>query len=373
MSLCCLDLSNNRMTLTRKLAASIAGLARLEELVVADNLIGPFGAIALVQEGIVSRLTALDLSGNKIGDAGADAISSAICRARVKAVNLARNGLRNPNSLRRLDVPTLPTLESLELHGNFFERSFENTSTYVCSSLRHLDVSGVNLGGYDFERLAAAIESGHATGLETLRLGNNGAGVRSVVLVAGAVLNSGKVPALRELDLSRNATSDDFEARATTKGLTMRLAGFFASPTAPPMTTVALEHSLIVDNVALAIIDAMLKNEKMSRTLTRVSLAGNCLSSAGLLSIANALAVFAVPGIRALDCLDMSRNPLWVRPHDLVFMDNALRILHKAGVSAILEHSDMLLASPRIDRVCLWRAVKHSIRRWSPRSHRMIA
>jgi uncharacterized protein (TIGR02996 family) len=178
------------------LAGAGPRVARLQQLVLADNRIGPPGAAALAQSPWLAPLRGLDLSSNPIGVRGAQAISASASLAKLAALDLFACALGAEGTAALVAGTKLVSLRSLRLAGNDLgdEGAAAISIWPRLAELVRLDLSANGIGDPGANALAA---SRFAARLEMLDLRGNvitGEG-------AGELARSPHFTALRQLGL----------------------------------------------------------------------------------------------------------------------------------------------------------------------------
>jgi uncharacterized protein (TIGR02996 family) len=101
----------------RRRVAACPDLARLRELDLSGNFLGPVGGQLLTSANL-ARLEVLDLDGNAMGGGGMRALTAAALPGSLVELDLSFNGLRNAGAVALAEGPSLERLRVLRLARN---------------------------------------------------------------------------------------------------------------------------------------------------------------------------------------------------------------------------------------------------------------
>ncbi|KAG2498821.1 hypothetical protein HYH03_003014 [Edaphochlamys debaryana] len=236
--------------------ASSANAARLEELRLEGNALGPQGGEALAALlQAATALRSLHLRGTELGDEGGEQLAAALA------------GARAPSG----------------------EDQAGPSGGGGGRSLTHLDLADCRLGSKTMAALCSALESG-AGSLQALVLAGNGAVGDADAAGLGAALAARQGPALQELDLSGTTVgSATLEALSSAPGL--RQLGLVGCPLGP---------------AGAAALASSLRSEGRWADLEGLSVSGTGLGMAEAGALLAALQEGSAP---RLTSLEMGANP----------------------------------------------------------------
>ncbi|BBN01155.1 hypothetical protein MPTK1_2g05150 [Marchantia polymorpha subsp. ruderalis] len=179
-----LRIGNGRMAVLGR-ALQEAPFPNLKELHFSGNAMAVESLASLagaLEMGHLSGLKLLDLSNNKIGDEGCKMLCKHLPLNSVQTLLLSDSGIGS---------------SGIEALGEALGKC------EVSSGLRSLDLSYNHMDLEGAEVIARCLESGHLATLEILNLSNTALGDGGIKAI-GSGFAGGKVPALRELNMSSN-------------------------------------------------------------------------------------------------------------------------------------------------------------------------
>jgi uncharacterized protein (TIGR02996 family) len=169
-SLRMLGLANQRIGVGG--AAALAVFPQLTALDVANNVLGPEGAEALLSSPALANLTHLNLATNFLGQRGGEAVTVSPSLERLEVLNLFGNRI-GPAAARALAAaPSVSNLAVLNLYGNYI--GDEGAAALAASpNLRNLRVLEVGSNGLRRTGIEALAQSPHLRNLRRLYLADN--------------------------------------------------------------------------------------------------------------------------------------------------------------------------------------------------------